>query len=174
MKQVLHKHHVIPRHAGGTDSPENIVTLTPEEHAEAHRILYEKYGRWQDKLAWKGLSGQIDNDEIMREIWNARKGKGNPFYGMKHTDETKRKISENRKGKNTGPRPAFSEEWKRNISKSAKANAQKYKFQHKDGSIFEGTTVDLARHVGSNPAEPWKLVKGQYKTHKGYKLLDIL
>lgn len=56
---MLHRHHIIPRHAGGTDDPSNIALLTIEEHAEAHRILYEKYGRWQDKLAWQMLSGQI-------------------------------------------------------------------------------------------------------------------
>ena len=38
---MKHKHHVIPRYAGGTNDPSNIVELTPEEHAEAHRKLYE-------------------------------------------------------------------------------------------------------------------------------------
>ena len=33
-----------------------------------------------------------------------RFGKDNHFYGMSHTEETKRKISEARKGKGTGPR----------------------------------------------------------------------
>jgi hypothetical protein len=46
---MKHKHHIIPRHAGGTDDPSNLVELSIEEHAEAHRVLYEKYDRWQDK-----------------------------------------------------------------------------------------------------------------------------
>lgn len=46
-EKYLHKHHVIPKHMGGTDHPSNLVTLTVEEHAEAHRILWEKYGHWQ-------------------------------------------------------------------------------------------------------------------------------
>lgn len=58
-----HKHHIIPRHAGGTDDPSNIVELTTEEHAEAHRKLYEEHGRWQDKIAWKVLSHQITAEE---------------------------------------------------------------------------------------------------------------
>lgn len=53
---MLHKHHIIPRHAGGTDDPSNLVELTPAEHAEAHRLLYEQYGRWQDYVAWQGLA----------------------------------------------------------------------------------------------------------------------
>ena len=53
---MKHKHHIIPKHAGGTDETDNLVELSVEEHAEAHRVLYEQYGRWQDKLAWLGLS----------------------------------------------------------------------------------------------------------------------
>ena len=81
-----HKHHIIPRHAGGTDNPENIVKLTIEEHAEAHRKLYEEHGRWQDKLAWKGLSGQIGKDELIQEMYKWRKG----HLGIKHTGDLRR------------------------------------------------------------------------------------
>ena len=28
---------------GGTNDPSNLVELTVEEHAEAHRVLWEKY-----------------------------------------------------------------------------------------------------------------------------------
>ncbi len=44
---------------GGSNEPENLIELSVEEHAEAHRQLYEKYGRWQDKLAWDCLRGHI-------------------------------------------------------------------------------------------------------------------
>lgn len=60
---MRHKHHVIPKHMGGSDEPENIVELTVEEHAEAHRKLYEEHGHWQDMLAWKGLLGLLTSDE---------------------------------------------------------------------------------------------------------------
>jgi hypothetical protein len=53
---------------GGTDEPENLIELTIEEHAEAHRILYEQHGRWQDYYAWKGLSGQIGKEQLIKEI----------------------------------------------------------------------------------------------------------
>ena len=56
MKQVLHKHHIIPRHDGGTDNPSNLIELTLGEHANAHKKLFEQYGRQEDFLAWKGLS----------------------------------------------------------------------------------------------------------------------
>ena len=48
---------------GGTDDPDNIIELSVEEHAEAHKILYEQYGHWQDLVAFKGLLGLITTDE---------------------------------------------------------------------------------------------------------------
>jgi hypothetical protein len=63
---IYHKHHILPRHAGGTDDPTNLIKLTIEEHAEAHRILYEEHGRWQDYVAWKALSNSIPKAEIIK------------------------------------------------------------------------------------------------------------
>ena len=37
---IYHVHHIVPRHMGGTDNPENLVKLTVEEHAMAHLKLY--------------------------------------------------------------------------------------------------------------------------------------
>ena len=64
---MKHKHHIIPRHAGGTNHPTNLVELSIEEHAEAHRLLYDKYGRKEDELAWKMLSGQISKQQLQLE-----------------------------------------------------------------------------------------------------------
>lgn len=64
--QKKYKHHIIPRHAGGSDNPSNIVELSLKEHAEAHRLLYEQYGRWQDYVAWKGLSNSIGKEQIIK------------------------------------------------------------------------------------------------------------
>jgi hypothetical protein len=175
MKQVLHKHHIIPRHAGGTDDPTNLVKLTIEEHANAHKLLYEQYNRQEDYLAWKGLAGLIGKDEMVRTkcaLNSSRPGKLNTFYGMKHSEETKRIISEKRKGHSDNKGIPKSEEHKRKISEYRKANSAKYKFEHKNGDQFIGTTVDLSKITGAHPAEAWKLVVGEYKTHKGWKVLD--
>ena len=51
-----------------TDDESNLILLTIEDHAEAHRVLYEKYGHWQDEIAWKGLSGQITNAEATKQV----------------------------------------------------------------------------------------------------------
>ena len=49
---------------GGTDCPDNLIELTIEQHAEAHRQLYKRYGKWQDKVAWKGLSKQYETNNL--------------------------------------------------------------------------------------------------------------
>jgi len=65
---MKHLHHIVPKHAGGTNDSSNLIELTVEEHAEAHRLLWEQYGRWQDKIAWKTLSGQISIQEAREEM----------------------------------------------------------------------------------------------------------
>ena len=106
---IYHKHHIIPRHAGGTDDPSNIIELTVEEHAEAHRILYEKYGRDEDRIAWLGLSGMISKEEIIKEICSrprpeeVKRKISETKQGIPRSEETKRKISESMKGKKRGP-----------------------------------------------------------------------
>ena len=69
---IYHTHHIIPRHAGGTDDQKNLIRLTIEEHAEAHRLLYETYGRWQDFYAYRGLSGQINMSEEKLKIFQEK------------------------------------------------------------------------------------------------------
>jgi len=109
---IYHKHHIVPKHAGGTNDSSNLIELTIEEHAEAHRLLYEKYGRWQDEVAWKSLSKQISCAEatkIAQSLSNkgknnyfhhtngninpmyGKKGELSPHFGKKHSEETIKK-----------------------------------------------------------------------------------
>jgi len=103
-----HWHHIVPKHAGGTDDSSNLVLLTVEEHAEEHRKLWEQYGRWQDKIAWKALSAQIGREELIseiirnsnssREVKKETKDKIRLFnLGKKHSEKTKMKMREDRK-----------------------------------------------------------------------------
>ena len=83
---MKHKHHIIPKHAGGTDDPSNLIELTVEDHAESHRLLYEQHGRWEDYYAWQGLSGQIGKEELIRSIQSIANSKPK-------SEETKKKMS---------------------------------------------------------------------------------
>lgn len=101
---MTHKHHIIPKHMGGTDDPSNLVMLTVEEHAEAHKKLFEDYGRWEDEIAWKGLAGIIGKEEIIQKIYEENgkkcgiKNKGKiPWNKGKtgvYSEETLRKMGE--------------------------------------------------------------------------------
>jgi hypothetical protein len=94
---MIHKHHILPRHAGGGNEPSNIVKLSIEEHAEAHRELYEKHKRTEDKIAWLALSGQLTKQECV-------------IAGLKLGREKTDLILEEKHGKN----------WRTHIGKKAR------------------------------------------------------
>ena len=58
-----HKLHIVPRHMGGGDEPENLIELSVEDHALAHKELWEKHGLEEDRIAWLALSGQMTMTE---------------------------------------------------------------------------------------------------------------
>ena len=90
-----HTHHIIPKHMGGTDDPSNLVELPIEEHAEAHRKLYEKYGKWEDKLAYESLLKLKPRHEITKEI---QRQTGLMSRGRKLSEQARKNISEGMKG----------------------------------------------------------------------------
>ena len=57
METILHKHHIVPRHSGGTDDPDNIVELTIEDHMIAHLVRWKMYKHHGDYLAYVMLAG---------------------------------------------------------------------------------------------------------------------
>lgn len=90
---------------GGSDDPSNLVELTIEEHVEAHKKLWEEHGRWQDRIAWLTLSGQISGAEATRlKIIESNKTRV-------YSKETKDKISKSNKGK----RKSIATEFKKGI-----------------------------------------------------------
>ena len=113
-KYLYHYHHIIPKHAGGTDDPSNRIKVNVEEHALAHKKLFFIYGRWQDELAYKTLEGRAPKEEIILEVirrtntgrkhtaasskkkrqWNIKNDHKPPSWlGKKHKPETIVKMS---------------------------------------------------------------------------------
>lgn len=80
MKELKHIHHIIPRHMGGTDDPENLIELTLAEHAMAHLKLYEEHGKRQDLWAYKFLSGRTE------EAWLLNCSAGGKIQGQKNAE----------------------------------------------------------------------------------------
>jgi len=126
---------------GGSDDPSNLIELTVEEHIQAHIDLYEKYNHRADLWAvhrlteGKGiiLSGDKNpmRDPKVRKKYDSamkkfnesdrNKGTNNHFYGKKHSEESKQKMSQVRKkqGNFRKGRP-HTEETKNNIRKGVK------------------------------------------------------
>ena len=63
----MHKHHIIPRYEGGSDSAENLVELTVTQHAMWHFAEWQRKKRIEDRLAWQGLAGIIPREEAVRK-----------------------------------------------------------------------------------------------------------
>lgn len=162
-KNVYHVHHIVPRHAGGTDDPSNLVRLTVEEHAEAHRILYEEHGRIEDKLAWKFLSGKTSEAEELRiklavegfkrftqspEFENFKSKLSNTMKGKIHSEESNIKRSKTIKqgiaeGKYRKPKKRDPQWYIDNINKNrdklneARKNSEIWKKSHQNNEYRE-------------------------------------
>ena len=128
---------------GGTDDPSNLVRLTIEEHAEAHRLLFEKYNSKFDYIAYMVLSKQIGHEEAnyikllgpknwtkegkqkLSDVGKARVGEKNGFYGKSHTEETKQKLRDR------------SFNWIRGIDPTKLSYTKKYQIIYPTGNIKE-------------------------------------
>lgn len=123
-------HHVVPKAFGGSFSPDNMIKLTPEDHIRAHLLLAKIHGgsMWAPVLALSGECGRrVPSRRAIKVAAMARRhhgeamsGKGNPFYGKRHSEETLLKLSDQ----------------------------TIYKLRHRDGSVAVGTQSDLQRITG--------------------------
>lgn len=159
---MKHKHHIIPRHAGGSDDPSNLIELTVEEHAEAHRILFEQYGRWEDEYAWKGLAGIIGKEELVRQMCSLG---GKTWKGKKHKEETIKKMSASHIGNSYAKGIPKTEEHKKKLSD---AKVKKWRVVTPQGE--ELIVVDLQKYCIQNNLRSSKMysIKKTGYLHKGY------
>lgn len=58
-KSGLHRHHIIPKHSGGTDTEDNYTYLTPREHQIAHYLLWRIYKNPNDLRSMKMLGARL-------------------------------------------------------------------------------------------------------------------
>jgi hypothetical protein len=140
---MKHLHHIVPKHMGGSDDHCNLIELTVAEHAEAHRILWEKHGKKEDKIAWLSLSAKIGKEELFLEkssiggINNMGKPKSEDhkskiseslkqWHEENDNGETNKKISESMIG-NSNAKNHSSEDYKKKQSEAMKVAWSKRK-----------------------------------------------
>ena len=134
---------------GGTDDSSNLVKLTVAEHAEAHKILYEQYGFWQDYAAWMGLTKQLSSLETVRYVQRmAKLGKPSWNKGKHNSTEHNKAISDK-------------------ISK-------KWEIVYPDGTIIEVKNMDkFCKENGLFKSNMYKVSYGKQKHHKGFTCRQI-
>lgn len=95
MSGYTEKHHIVPRCIGGSDDKENLIDLTAEEHYVAHLLLAKIHG---GKLWF--AANMMANRNNKSYAWIKKKFAAENSIihtGMKHTEESKKKMSEKRK-----------------------------------------------------------------------------
>jgi hypothetical protein len=148
----MHKHHIHPRHLGGTNDPDNLVEVSVEEHARIHHSQWILGGRWQDEVAWRTLSGQITRDEA-RKLAVSRALKGKPSH------RRGKSLSEQHKQNLRGIR--WPEDRKQKFSaycKEIRAQPKGFTFAGKSHTD-ESNKKNSASHIG-RPANKTSFQKG--------------
>ncbi len=104
--------------------------LTEEEAFELEIYWIQRIGRITDNTG-PLVNGTIGGDGTAGRSWEGlRNGEKNPMYGRKQTAETKRKISESKKGKS---RPAHVQKILRTIGKGKVGElSSRYGTKHSD------------------------------------------
>lgn len=137
---------------GGSDDPSNLVLLTIEEHAEAHRLLWVSHNKQEDFMAWKMLSGKTVEAEKAR-IELAKIG-FNKFLQSEDTTQWKANISASLRGK------IQSEESKLKKSESLKrsyVNGERDTwFRYADKSFFQNNYNSERLSAGRRNSKVWK------------------
>lgn len=120
-----HKHHIIPRYMGGTDSQENLVQITVTQHAMYHFCNYQLWKNEEDKIAWRMLSSQITIDAAKQEAvkLGAKRGKEKQEELMKDNDYKKEWKNKCKEAFNNSPhKDKIINNAKKNQSKAVKAS----------------------------------------------------
>lgn len=65
---MKHKHHLLPKHLGGTDDKNNLVEVSPTQHAMFHYCNWQLWKSDGDYIAWRALAGYSTKEEIIKQV----------------------------------------------------------------------------------------------------------
>ena len=123
----------------GWENFEHIILFENLTESEAHALEIEHIAKYKTKNREFGYNltdggesanGLKHTEETKKKMSESRKGENHPLYGKHHTEETKKKISESLKGnKNPNYGKPLSEETKKKLSESHKG--KQFTAEHK-------------------------------------------
>jgi hypothetical protein len=159
------KHHIIPLCMGGLDDVSNLVELTARQHYLAHWLLYKIHKTKELVYAWHSMSrigiGQESrkvNSHLFQYCRKERKkilseqysGEKNNFYGKKHSDKTKKLLSEKHKGK-IYKTPEQIKSWVSNVAKKPKSAEHRSKIGRKGYVMLQNKyTLEIVRVLNND------------------------
>jgi hypothetical protein len=191
----VEKHHIIPRHCGGTNEKINIIRLSRKNHILAHYYRWLAYDSKPDKIAFLFMKGDPTGEAkrmsgaLAQKTWTFEKRSKANKKAYKTMLERKSGIV------------SRGESWRQNVSKAAKNNIAvnrtarfsdetkdlmeskfRFKFGHRSVFIDQVQFSDFARTseylcqifgISVKPSEHKKfirLVKGERSIFHGIKL----
>lgn len=167
-------HHILPRCLGGKNDSDNLVALTIGEHLMAHTLLFRENPNNKKLLtALYHMSNEIDVQELLNVVDNKEEfmilvedickakelydisGENNQMYHRHHTKETKKIMSEKKKGLYEGennPRwgKHHTEEFKQKLSQSrmGEGNPRARKVYCIELNMVFNTILEAQNYVG--------------------------
>ena len=161
---IYHWHHIVPKHAGGTDDPDNLVRVTIEEHAELHLARYLEHGEWGDYIAAMTLSGQMSGAEA------AQLARAESCRNRVWTQDSKRKVGEWSTEYHTGRKR--SDKARANLKAGARnrttGNAVSKPITCLTNGRVYATLDDAAADTGVGRASIHRAALGSLKKHDGH------
>ena len=171
-----HRHHIVPKcwfkmnNLPIDNSEDNLVLLSYEDHIKVHKLsilcaatpeMKSKMGFAVKRLLNGNFSGMHHTIETRRKMTDSRKGKKiKPF-----TEETKRKMSEARKGKH------HSDETRKKMSEAKKGQPKSEEHKRKLSEVQKGKepwnkgkvlSEDTKRRLSEVfKGKTWKMVDGK-------------
>ena len=167
LEGYVEKHHILPKCMGGTDTLDNLVALTPEEHFVAHQLLIKIYPN-EPKLIYAAQMMCIKNKKHQRN---------NKFYGWLKRKFSLSRLGQKRKkykketqprkqrAKETKPRkPRFlTEEHKKKIGMANKGKIRSPELRASISKFFKGKPLSEETRMRMSEAgkNAWKRRKQQ-------------
>lgn len=141
------RHHILPRSLGGTDDPENLIRLTPEDHFFAHLLLAKATNEAKAWAACLILAGAGKNGrrpkEVRRALVRHRK-----VFGL-----VRRAWNKTSRGES-----------------AANADLEEYTFYHHDGREFQGTRIAFSEAYGVAATSINQMIQGRSGSCFGWAL----